>query len=251
MLRAAGLTDPGQRAYNQDRFAIDLARGVFALADGMGGEQCGELAAELAITGIFDYIQRFEQEPFWPFGKDPSLGTSGALAANAIQFANRSVWDQAQRQRDCAGMGSTIVAVFVSGDTAAIASAGDSRVYLLRAGRLEPRTRDDLLVSTLVSSGRMGREEARTHPMKHVLTRAAGVRANLEVQIDEIRLHPGDRLILCSDGLHGPVDDEAIQSIFQTEDDLTLAVHAAIEAARERGGTDNISCVGVEYAEYS
>src|SRR5262249_5845057 len=137
--RAAGLSDLGcKRDSNQDRILVNAQQGVFVVADGMGGEHCGELAAEIAIRSVGDWL----------------LVNAGDSAQNrvlnAVQFANQKVWEASQTQAECAGMGTTISVVLLDADTIVIANIGDSRVYLFRDGELQRLTRDDALVSTLV-----------------------------------------------------------------------------------------------------
>jgi PPM family protein phosphatase len=249
MLSAFGLTDTGcQRAANEDRIAVDTARGLFLLADGMGGQRRGEYAAELALSAINEHFETFHGERAdWPLGHDPSLTTTRNLMMSAIKAANQRIWRLSQESLESSGMGCTIVAVSVAQNVATIGSVGDSRVYLYRDHKIRSLTQDDSLVAMLVQSGQITPAEVDSHPMRSVLIQAAGPSEDVSPQtIDEL-LRNGDRLLLSSDGLHGVVSDAGIALILERQHGSEQAAGALIAAARERGGPDNISAIVINY----
>jgi protein phosphatase len=250
MLIAFGLSDTGcQRDLNEDRILVDLTYNLFVVADGMGGQRCGERAAEIAAQSVKNYFQTTagRKEITWPFGYDSSIAFTQNLMVTAIKLANRRVWRESESATEYTGMGSTIVAAYIAADKAIIGSVGDSRVYHYRGGTLTLMTRDDSLIARLVESGAITLAEAASHPMKSVLTEAAGAKDTINVQVHEVKLIGGDRLILTSDGVHGVVDDTSLRRILDDRGKVPNTVEKIIAEARERGGPDNISCVIVEY----
>jgi serine/threonine protein phosphatase PrpC len=250
MIVAFGLTDAGcERELNEDRILLDPAFNIFMIADGMGGQRCGERAAEIAVQSVKSYFQTTagRKEITWPFGYDATVAFTQNLMMTAIKLANRRVWREAETVAEYTGMGSTIVAVYVTGDTAIIGSVGDSRLYLYRGKALTPMTKDDSLIARLVESGAITLAEAASHPMRSVLTEAVGAKENVHVQVRELQLADGDRLILTSDGAHGVIDEPSLRKIFDSGSDVNSTVEKIIAEARQRGGPDNISCIIVEY----
>jgi protein phosphatase len=144
-------------------------------------------------------------------------------------------------------MGTTISTLFIDAETATVGNIGDSRVYLFRGRRLRQLTRDDALTARLVESGDITAEEARIHPLKNVLTLALGRDAEIAVQLVEFALKPGDRLLLASDGLHGVLEDPAIVQTLESSPDSQIAAQRLVDAAKERGAPDNVSCIVVGY----
>jgi protein phosphatase len=140
-------------------------------------------------------------------------------------------------------MGATMSLLRIQDDLATVGNVGDSRVYISRDSVFQQLTRDDSVVSNLIDQGQITREEAKTHPMRNVLTLALGLTEDVAVQLIEFPLRVGDRLLLSSDGLHGPLDDEEIKQLLRREADPDLAVKALVAAAIDRGGPDNVSCI--------
>jgi PPM family protein phosphatase len=245
-LRAFGLTDVGcQRTVNQDLVMIDEELSVFVVADGMGGHRHGEMAAELVCKTIRYYLQcsRDRSDVSWPFGYNFDLTIDGNRLATAIQLANRHVWRRAEQEPEFAGMGSTVAALLADDGSAVAANVGDSRVYLYRGGALEQLTVDDTWIAEVTRRGGVPAAQLDKHPMRNVLTQAAGSGESLQVHMREIELHPGDLFLLSSDGLHAVVGDEGMQAILAGAEDLDRTASRLIEAARARGGPDNIACV--------
>jgi protein phosphatase len=237
-IAAAGVSDIGcKRERNEDRIVVNAEMGVFVLADGMGGERCGALAAELAVQAVEDYaLTALPSEPQTPQQRITA----------AVQFANRTVWLESRNSQGCEGMGSTLSVVFITDSAAAIANIGDSRVYLYRDGQLRRLTRDDAVVANLIDAGQITPQMAKTHPMKNVLTAALGRVEEAPFHVADTEVRPGDRLLLSSDGLHGVMDDSRIEYYLRQQQAPHLLAQQLIEEARELGGPDNISCIVIE-----
>jgi len=244
-IQSAALTDSGcVRTRNEDRIKLYPVRGLFVLVDGMGGERCGDLAADHAILAVEECLQIEEAaSPSWPFEFDPTLTRSQNIVMNVVRLANYRVWEASQQLEDCQGMGATISVVRIQDDLATVGNVGDSRVYISRDSVFQQLTRDDSVVSNLIDQGQITREGAKTHPMRNILTLALGLTEDIPVQLMEFPLEAGDRLLLASDGLHGPVDDDEIERLLQDEGGPQVSVEALMAAAIERGGPDNVSCI--------
>jgi len=246
----AGVSDPGhKRDHNEDRILIETERGLFVVADGMGGERCGEIAAEIAVQTVGDYLSRDyapSDAKAWPFDYDLTLDRDQNKVMNAVRLANRRVWETCQERRDCDGMGTTMSALLCQSNAATIGNVGDSRVYLLRRSRLRLLTRDDAIVADLVEAGRITPEEARSHPLRNVLTAALGRSEDVAVQLVQLSLMPGDRFLLCSDGMHSVMDHSTIRELMASGPSPAACASKLVEAAMEAGGPDNISCIVVD-----
>jgi protein phosphatase len=245
MLRAHGISDPGTtRKINEDALFSDEALGLFIVADGMGGHAAGEVASRLAIEAIEGFIRRShtDRDFSWPYGIDASLGYDGNRLRTAIGLANRRVFRAAESHDDYTGMGSTVVAALVAGRRLSIGSVGDSRLYLWSDSTLTPLTEDDSWVAMLRAQN-AGIDPAvlARHPLRHVLTSVLGAREEITVHVSERDLRDGDVLLLCSDGLHGPVPEDAIADRLLGAGDLPEAARGLVQAALDRGGRDNIT----------
>jgi serine/threonine protein phosphatase PrpC len=250
VIQAYGLSDVGcVRTSNQDRILIDEQLGLFLVADGMGGHGHGEDAAELAIRSGQYYIgaSRDRFDVSWPFGYDLNRSMDENRLMTAIQLANRQVWKRAEESPECAGMGTTLVAVIVNNDRAAIGSVGDSRAYLLRAGELTQLTTDDTWVGNLIRSGALSETQAKTHSMRHVLTQAIGSHDMVDVHTCEHVFADGDLLLLTTDGIHGVVEHSAMRSILYAGRTVEETAQQLVQAARANGAPDNASCILVKY----
>jgi len=254
ILNVCGATDIGaQRHQNQDTFVIaDLASGatsrpcirtevsvckpgvLLLVCDGMGGPPAGDVAARVAATSIKDGLAEAGIEVVDAPG--PSLET-------ALAGANRAILDEVQIHPHEKGMGTTCTAVVVSPEHLSVAQVGDSRAYLLRDGRLALLTRDQTMASQLVDAGALKPEQVETFPYRHVLVQALGTHHDLRPVITDVEVREGDRVLLCSDGLHGPVDDDAIAAILRVPGDAAHAARALIAAALAAGGPDNVTVV--------
>lgn len=235
LAQVAGVTDPGLvRRRNEDAFLCDPP--LFAVADGMGGAQAGEVASRLAAAALRDFHEAdlLEAEP---------------RLRSIIQEANRRIYARAASDPHASGMGTTLTAALVTGDRVAVGHVGDSRAYLLREGQLEQLTNDHSLVADLVRSGRLTPEEAEVHPQRSVITRALGTDSAVDVDSFSIEARPGDVFLLCSDGLTTMVPVETVRRILLESERLSDAAQALVAEANRNGGEDNITVVLFSLAE--
>ena len=236
-VQAIGRTDVGRhRDANEDAFLVGDSS--FAVADGMGGHLAGEVASATALGPIKDLDGRVFSD---------SLDATAALR-DAVVAANREVVDKSAAAPSYRGMGTTLTAIMVEGRRAHIAHVGDSRAYLLRDGVFSQLTTDHTLVQRLIDEGRLTADEAAHHPQRSVITRAIGVEQDVDVDAMTLDLQPDDRLLLCSDGLTGPVSDEAIARLLAGTD-LDRIPDDMIDAANDAGGPDNITTVVLAFEE--
>ena len=233
-------TDRGRvRTDNQDAYFAGKITddAVFAVVcDGMGGANAGNVASELAVRHISEYVIRSYRD-----GMD--MTDTEKTLKNAIVSANISLYDKAVNNAELAGMGTTAVAAFVKDGTAVIAHVGDSRIYLVN-GEIKQLTRDHSVVQSLIESGKITPEDAKVHPRKNVITRALGAEENVAVDSDCLNLSNGDTLLLCSDGLTNFLEDKDILRVFQNND-ISAVAEKLVETANENGGGDNITVVTV------
>jgi serine/threonine protein phosphatase PrpC len=233
--KAHARTDPGRkRRGNEDAYVSRPP--LFAIADGMGGAQAGEIASALAAEAIR------ETQPH-------SAGERRVV--ELIREANRRVHERASTDAATSGMGTTVTIAFVEADgTVTFGHVGDSRAYLLRDGMLEQLTDDHSLVAELVRRGELSPAEAEVHPQRSVITRALGTDPDVDVDTFAVEGRPGDLFLICSDGLSDMVDQETIESILRTHrDDLEAASKSLVQAANRAGGEDNITAVLFELTE--
>jgi protein phosphatase len=226
-----------KRRRNEDAFVCEPP--LFAVADGMGGAQAGEVASSLAATAVSDALRQ---------GGEARNGK--LLVVELIQEANRLVHERAVRDAAASGMGTTMTVALVDGDEVAIGHVGDSRAYRLRDGALEQLTEDHSLVAELVRRGELSPAQAEVHPQRSVITRALGTEPDVDVDAFAVEAAPGDVYLLCSDGLSTMVDEERIaQIVDRNREDLRGATEALIKAANDGGGEDNITVVLFDIAD--
>jgi protein phosphatase len=250
MFQYGGVIDPGcQRIDNEDRILMNPDLGLFAVADGMGGHRHGETAAELAVSTLKCYLQttRSRHDVTWPFGYNFMLSLEANRLVTGILLANRHIWKRSEEAPECAGMGSTIAAILIDGDRAAVANVGDSRGYLFRAGKLEQLTVDDTWLNAVMHRDVLDQSALLSHPMRNVLTQAAGSQHDLDVHTVDVEFEAGDLVLLCSDGVYGVVCDEAIAGILRSPESAEQQATRLKDAARAGGGPDNISCIVIHY----
>jgi protein phosphatase len=250
MLTAHGVTHPGRvRTNNEDSLATDVERGLFLVADGMGGHNAGEVASRLAIEAVTGFMDRSEdgQEFTWPYGLDPLLSFQANRLMTAIRLANRRVFKAGESRDEYTGLGTTIVAALIHGDQLTFASVGDSRIYLRSDGRLEQITQDDSWVATVLGAEmkKEGQAAMASHPMRHVLTNVLGAREPLEMTVAERTVAAGDVLLLCSDGLHGALDAATMATVLGAETGPEPIANELVRLALERDGGDNITALVV------
>ena len=253
MIDALGLSDPGPvRKTNEDSFFCDPALRLFIVADGLGGHAAGEVASSLAVETISGFIRRTEDdgEFSWPYGIDPALSFAANLLRTAIHLANRRVFRAAERNDEYTGMGTTVVAALITGSRLSVAHAGDSRLYVFADGTLTQLTKDDTWAATILAA--QGGEQAGRPPARatrHVLTNVIGARDQAEVHVTERDLSGGEMILLCSDGLHGAVDDESLRGMLAAGQAPADIVPALIAAALAKGVKDNVTAVLARYEE--
>ena len=224
----AGGTDPGRRRRrNEDSYVIDPP--LFAVADGMGGAQAGEVASKLAAGAVKE---------------------RGADVESLVQEANRRVHQRSLEDPNTSGMGTTLTVASVEDGVVSIGHVGDSRAYLVRDGSLEQLTEDHSLGGELMRTGKLSAEEAETHPQRSMITRALGTDPNVDVDLFSVDPRDGDLFLLCSDGLTSMVDDrEILRLVGEKRGDLDDLVKALIKAANKGGGEDNITVIAFEIGE--
>lgn len=249
-IRAAGVTDVGlKREGNEDSFLTEDAYSLYVVADGMGGHLAGEVASGIAVEMINKGFRRFldNQASLGElFGRpDATLSLLGNYLSSSIQLANRVVYEMAREYDQYHGMGTTVAALHVTPDLVLAANAGDSRIYLIRDGRVERLSRDHTIVSEQVEMGMMSPEEAETSPLKHVLTRNLGSAEEVHVDVFEIEPANNDRFVLCSDGLTDLVsDDEILQTVLKG-DHPEAVCSEFVETVLRRGAHDNTTIITV------
>ena len=238
MLRSGAATDVGRvRQSNEDRYLVRDDIALFAVADGVGGHQAGEVASQTSVETL--------EEAF----DEPT--TEGLVAA--VKEANQAVWHLAQSAREKRGMGTTLTAVALVEDDGeehlAIANVGDSRAYLFQQGELTQLTEDHSLVEELYRDGQITREEAEVHPQRSIITRALGMEPDIEVDSWQLLPYRGDRILLCSDGLTNEVSHDRIESTMRRMRDPNEAAQDLVRQARANGGNDNITVVVIDVVD--
>lgn len=238
-MKSFSKTDVGvKRTMNQDSlFCCDSPvgsfRNLFIVADGMGGHRAGDYASRLCIDSMVSMVK----------GSDSK--TPVTIFEEAVAYANQTVYHEAQKKQEYEGMGTTMVACTLQGDTLYVANIGDSRLYLLQEG-IQQITTDHSLVEEMVKIGNITESEARVHPQKNIITRALGIDEEVQADYFEVQVQPSDIVLLCSDGLTNMVEDDEIEYIIHHSESLEEAGNALIEKANANGGSDNITAVLVQ-----
>jgi serine/threonine protein phosphatase PrpC len=238
-MEAAVATDAGRvRPGNEDSVLADPEAGILIVADGMGGHRAGEVASDLAVKTIHGILKRAGPN-FAAMDTD-----ARSVLSQAVSEANQVIWLRAAQDPALRGMGTTVAMAVVLGPRVWLAHAGDSRIYLVRGGKLVRLTQDHSLVAQMVRAGEITPEEARRHPLRNVISRCLGTEATVQVEIQLTEWEPGDILALCSDGLTGMLeDDEMAQILNSGSEDLEQICRDLIAAANDHGGKDNISVI--------
>src|SRR4051812_42645028 len=219
--------------------------GLFMVADGMGGHASGEVASKMAVDSMQEFFTQTQDDPerTWPYKMDRSKGYEENRLITGIKLANLRIYETAQRESKKRGMGTTFVSIFVANDGVYVAHVGDSRVYRFRDGKLEALTEDHSLLNDYIKMKRLTAEEIANFPHKNVIVRALGMKDTVKVDTRFEVPMANDILLLCSDGLCGPVKDEQIAEVLASHADLKVAARRLVERANENGGPDNITCV--------
>lgn len=247
---AAGQTEVGcVRKHNEDNFLLEPDLGLFVVADGLGGHAAGEVASQIVVEKIGQFITHtLERDRTWPVEYDVDLPYDGNRLKAALLLADQGIINDIRANPERESMGSTVVACLVQGSTVTLVHVGDSRAYLINASGIRQVTRDHSWVAEQVANGILTPDEARRHPFRNVITQALGNGGELDVAVQELQVQELDRILLCSDGLSGMIQDEEIWAIVQGTPDVEVATTRLIEKAMNNGGEDNITVVlvGIE-----
>ncbi len=248
-LTVGSRTDVGPRKMNQDHHGWWPELGLFVVADGMGGHNAGEVASHLAVETIHGFIKDSASaaDITWPFGIESRNSIESNRLTTAVRLANRKIYSEGTKSPELSGMGTTVVAVLVAGDRATLVSVGDSRIYRLRNGALEQLTRDDTWLASVL--GEKNAEEADPeHPLRHVLTSVVGTKDDIKPGAREEQLAPGDRFVLCTDGVHGKLDAQAVASVLSGARSAADGATQLVNEAITRGTTDNATAIVINVA---
>ncbi len=252
-VKTGAISDLGlKRTINEDSYCVSHDKNLFVVADGMGGHAAGEFASRLATNAIENFIDMTSKDEnvTWPFGLNENLSLEANKLITAIRVANRTIYENVNRQQQPQGMGSTMVAILLKDDLAYIAHVGDSRAYRIRRGEIKQLTRDHSWVSEQLQKRVISEEQARRHQWKNIITRALGSKPDVEVDLRTEKIESSDYLILCSDGLSGLVEAEDIKDIIlNAKGDPSVACQNLVRAANEKGGTDNITVIALYFEE--
>jgi protein phosphatase len=252
LAKTSGITDVGRvRKHNEDSYLIDDVTGLYVVADGMGGHAGGEVASAEAIDQVFAMVKR-AAEPIAVLRGGPTDDARAqvrrALEA-AVQAATYMVFGIAEQDPARKGMGTTISCLLLVGDIAIVGQVGDSRVYLIRNGVPVQITEDHTLVNLQLKAGAITREQAKTVPYQNLITRAVGVKDYVEVDTFDVDCRAGDRFILCSDGVHGYLDNEAELAALCKSPHAEACARSLVDHALRRGGRDNATAVVVDITD--
>ena len=247
------VSDVGRkRKGNEDSLFVNPEQHLFVVADGMGGHAAGEIASKVAVDSINEFVclTGGDEEITWPFGLDENISYDGNRLKTAIRYANRKVLEATKEKSEYEGMATTVAAVLLDGDTANLGHVGDSRVYLVRDGEITQLTSDHSWVNEQIQSGVISPDQARTHPLRNVVTRALGGKPDLQVDMQQHKAKAGDILLLCSDGLTTMIPDEDIVRVVREADgDVEKAAQALVASANAKGGEDNITVLLIRFDE--
>jgi protein phosphatase len=239
-MKYAVKTDIGKRVHNEDSYLLSEKSEfpmLFAVADGMGGHAAGSVASRLLVKQLEMFDRMVEPEH------------ALEQLRQAIDTANFGIFHAAEKDRALRGMGTTLVAALILGKDYIAANVGDSRMYQFRQNELESVTTDHSLVEQLVLAGAISKEEARIHPQRNIITRAMGVSPTVDTDLFERTWSAGDILVICSDGLHGAVDEDDIVSVLSSNRSLENMCDVLVQLALDNGGTDNITVILIRFEE--
>ena len=251
-VRFHATTDVGRvREHNEDNFLIDKRLGLFIVADGMGGHAAGEVASALAVRTIHEEVKKARAivEGFGTPGTTVSARDILALLEHAVQHASARIHAEAESDPQKRGMGTTVSAMLLSGHTGFVAHAGDSRVYMVRDGKVQQLTEDHTVESELVRRGKLSKEQIAKVAQKNAITRAVGVYERVEVDTLLVETVPGDAFLVCSDGLHGYLQDGGEELVGFFADAEADASRALVDYANSRGGKDNVTALVIRIGE--
>lgn len=242
---ATGLTDVGcVRKHNEDNLLVDTELGLFLVADGLGGHAAGEVASQIVVDRVGQFIgDTIEHDRTWPMDYDMSLTYDGNRLKSALLLADKAIVEDIRQNPERESMGSTVVACLVRDNHVTMVHVGDSRAYLINPSGIRQVTKDHSWVAEQVASGILTVDEARKHPFRNVITQALGNGGELDVAFQEMDAQELDRLLLCSDGLSGMIPDAEVLEIVQKAPSLEEATDRLVKKAKENGGEDNITVI--------
>lgn len=242
---AAGATDVGRvRSTNQDSYLVDEKSSLFVVADGMGGHAGGEIASQLCIEQVQDFVHKNYSETSEHTNFENRESMIASLLAKSINHASAKIYERALEEPQLAGMGTTATVIKIENNKAHWAHVGDSRLYLIRCSLIYQITHDHSLVGEQVRAGIITEEEAEVHQLRNIITRSVGYQEEEDVDSNSFDLEPDDLLVICSDGLHGKITDKEISNL--TQNGKIQSIQGLIDLANERGGDDNISVIVVQ-----
>ena len=248
-LRMTSLSDTGKvRDLNEDSIAMRAEQGIAVLADGMGGYNAGEVASSMAVTLVADgLLHNWNADARRGLDRKAAMLAAHALMQQQVKAANAAIFDKAETDAQCAGMGTTLVACLFYDNFITVAHSGDSRLYRLRDSALAQITHDHSLLQEQIDCGMISKEDAHLSGNRNFVTHAIGVDPDEEAEIHIYEVQEGDIYLLCSDGLHGLIGDEEIEAnLCALRANLDLAASQLVNAANDAGGTDNVSVLLIQ-----
>lgn len=241
-IKVTALSDKGKvRKGNEDSWGSFPETSLFIVADGMGGHKAGDIASKLAVETIYESLRERESP-----GEGKFEQTSHYLN-DSIQRANRRIFEEGNKNPGQSGMGTTVVATWIAGNSASIAYVGDSRAYLLRNKNLRQITSDHTLVNDYMTKGLLQPHEVERHPLRHVLSRAVGPQEQVDADIFNLPLQTGDIILLCTDGLSNMLSKEKMEEILNGPEDLETKNQILIQQANDSGGSDNVTALLIQF----
>ncbi|MDR0851141.1 MAG: Stp1/IreP family PP2C-type Ser/Thr phosphatase [Clostridiales Family XIII bacterium] len=248
MIKSGFKTDVGRRRErNEDALLLLPKENLFAVADGVGGQNCGDFASRKAVNGIEEFLYANPVDNAGALEGKYRKNWFKSYFLRCFQKINNDILGAAARDPQKKGMATTAVVCYIeNGKDLYVTNIGDSRAYIIRDEEISQLTEDHTFVNSLINSGALTKSEARTHPKKNVITRALGVEYNIEPDFYLYNLDPGDLVILCTDGLSGELSDAEICGIALSDPDLNIKCKKLVNAANEKGGGDNITVICLE-----
>lgn len=241
-IKVTAISDKGKvRKGNEDSWGSFPDASLFIVADGMGGHKAGDVASKLAVETIYEAL-RERQLP-----GDGQFEQTSHYLNDSIQKANLRIFQEGGKNPAQSGMGTTVVVTWIGGQSASIAYVGDSRAYLLRKNNLRQITSDHTLVNDYLTKGLLQPHEIDHHPLRHVLSRAVGPQEQVEPDILNLPLQPGDILLLCTDGLSNMLSKDKMEDILNRPEDLEARNQLLIKEANDSGGSDNVTAMLIQF----
>ncbi len=243
-LQIVSTTDPGRvRGHNEDCVESRPEMGIVVLADGMGGYNAGEVASGMATSLIASGLSKsWTKDVLKKLDRDAAMALSQSMLQTQVKLANTAIFEAAQKDPQCAGMGTTLVACMFYDNFITVGHIGDSRLYRMRNDALEQVTRDHSLLQEQIDSGLISKEDARSSHNKNLVTRAVGIDPDVDAEVHSYDVQDGDIFLLCSDGLNDMIEDDEIQmTLIALRSNLELTAQQLVQAANDAGGRDNVS----------